>query len=100
VVGVITETAGQAGDKAAVGSIIVTFEVEGAGNASEQKAHAKAAAPAPKVETPKPVVAAAPPKVEAPAPKASEPQKTAQPVLRGSVRWLRRPCASVPTNSV
>jgi 2-oxoisovalerate dehydrogenase E2 component (dihydrolipoyl transacylase) len=89
VVGVITETAGQAGDKAAVGSIIVTFEVEGAGNASEQKAPAKAAAPAPKVEAPKPAVAAAPPKVEAPAPKVSEPQKAAQPRVAGE-----RPLAS------
>ena len=89
VIGVITETAGQAGDKAAVGSIIVTFEVEGAGNASEQKAPAKAAAPAPKVEAPKPAVAAPPPKVEAPAPKVSEPQKAAQPRVAGE-----RPLAS------
>lgn len=89
VVGVITETAGQAGDKAAVGSIIVTFEVEGAGNASEQKAPAKAAAPAAKVEAPKPAAVALTAKIEAPAPKAPAPEKTAQPRVAGE-----RPLAS------
>lgn len=90
VVGVITETAGQAGDKAAVGSIIVTFEVEGEGNASEQKAApVKPAAPAPKAEAPKPVAAAPAPKIEAPAPKAAAPEKAAQPRVAGE-----RPLAS------
>ena len=45
VVGTVTETKGQAGDKAAVGSIIITFEVEGAGNVSDDMAAAKPAVP-------------------------------------------------------
>ncbi|MCC6914406.1 MAG: 2-oxo acid dehydrogenase subunit E2 [Rhodospirillaceae bacterium] len=93
VVGTVTETQGQAGDKAAVGSIIITFEVEGPGNVSDEKAAAKpAAAPkaepvkveAPKVEAPKPA-----PKPEPVAAKAAAPEKTVQPRVAGE-----RPLAS------
>lgn len=89
VVGTVTETKGQAGDKAAVGSIIITFEVEGAGNVSDNAAAAKPAA-APKAE---PAIVEAP-KVEAPkpapaAPKAAVPEKAVQPRVTGE-----RPLAS------
>ncbi len=63
VVGTVTETQGQAGDKAAVGSIIITFEVDGPGNVSDDKAAAKPA-PVAKVESPKTEA----PKAEAPKP--------------------------------
>ncbi|MGE3335053.1 MAG: dihydrolipoamide acetyltransferase family protein [Rhodospirillaceae bacterium] len=92
VVGTVTETQGQAGDKAAVGSIIITFEVEGPGNVSDDKAAAKPGEPkaepakveAPKVEAPKPA-----PKAEPVAAKAAAPEKTVQPRVAGE-----RPLAS------
>jgi 2-oxoisovalerate dehydrogenase E2 component (dihydrolipoyl transacylase) len=92
VVGTVTETKGQAGDKAAVGSIIITFEVEGAGNVSDEKTAAKPAAAkaepakveAPKVEAPKPA-----PKPEPAAAKAAAPEKAVQPRVSGE-----RPLAS------
>ncbi|MGE4063067.1 MAG: dihydrolipoamide acetyltransferase family protein [Rhodospirillaceae bacterium] len=90
VVGTVAETTGQAGDKAAVGSILITFEVEGEGNAAVDKAPAKPAAPAPaaKAEAPKPAAAPAPaPKVEA-APKPAA-EKAVQPRVAGE-----RPLAS------
>ncbi len=87
VVGTVTETSGQAGDKAAVGSILITFEVDGEGNISE-KAPAKPAAPAPKVEAPKPAPAQKPEPVVA-ALKAAASEKALQPRVSGE-----RPLAS------
>jgi 2-oxoisovalerate dehydrogenase E2 component (dihydrolipoyl transacylase) len=93
VVGTVTETQGQAGDKAAVGSVIITFEVDGPGNVSDDKTAAKpAAAPkvepakveTPKVEAPKPA-----PKPEPVAAKAAAPEKTVQARVAGE-----RPLAS------
>jgi len=93
VVGTVTETQGQAGDKAAVGSIIITFEVEGPGNVSDDKAAAKpAAAPKPepaKVEAPKAEAPKPAPKPEPVAAKAAAPEKAVQPRVAGE-----RPLAS------
>lgn len=89
VVGVVSETTGQAGDKAAVGSILITFEVEGDGNVATEKAAAKPAAP-PKVEAPKPAAAPAPkPEPVVAAPKVAAPEKAVQPRVAGE-----RPLAS------
>ncbi len=88
VVGVVAETTGQAGDKAAVGSILITFEIEGEGNVSEEKASAKSAAP-PKTESPKPAPAPAPKVEPAAAPKAPSPERAVQPRVVGE-----RPLAS------
>jgi 2-oxoisovalerate dehydrogenase E2 component (dihydrolipoyl transacylase) len=88
VVGTVSETTGHAGDKAAVGSILITFEVEGEGNVSGDKAAAKPAAPAPKAEAPKPASMPKPEPVAA-APKAAAPEKAVQPRVSGE-----RPLAS------
>lgn len=90
VVGTVAETTGQAGDKAAVGSILITFEVDGAGNVTGDKAPAKPAAPAPKAEAQKSAPAPAPkPEPVAAAPKAAAPEKAVQPRVSGE-----RPLAS------
>lgn len=85
VVGVITQVQGEPGEKAAVGSVLVTFEVDGQGNVSEDKA------PAPKAEAPKPAAAPAPaakPASAAPAPVAKT-ERAVQPRIQGE-----RPLAS------
>jgi len=90
VAGVIAVTQGQVGDKAAVGSVLVTFDVEGEGNVSAEKTAAadasKAqAAPAPRIEAPAPRV-----EPSAPVPlKAAKPERAAQPRVAGE-----RPLAS------
>lgn len=94
VVGVIADLQGQVGDKAAVGSVLITFEVEGSGNVAAEQTAAKPAAPAPKAEAPKPASApvkaapaAAAPRAAVAPPPASE--KPGQPRVAGE-----RPLAS------
>lgn len=100
VAGKVLTLHGGVGEKAAVGSVIVTFEAEGAGSDSPSPAPAKAekAVSAPAPSSSAPVEKAAPKKPAAPAPSAPPSAKSTAPTASMPVGKTRPPGES-PTAS-